>query len=456
MLLRLVGLLATTALTLATRAGSAGEETDWEAVFKAKLDELRAQGEPLTVEEIVARRTPIPDAENSALVLLKAFAARDAFYLPYGSSVRVGFAPEVGMRQPEAFLQVVRASVEANAKALRLIHEGTRLGRGRYPITLDPNPLATPQLHLGPLSAAGRLCLREAAVRAHEGKGDDAADSVLAIRRLSASLGDCLFLAEAIVQALLVRRFCDGLEWTLGLCELSPGKIDAISRELKSEEGTQGLAMPLRAERAAVCYLLTHFEEWQRTAKEFDIPPNLVDRARIPAEGSEYLEYMRQAIYISDLPDREKLSEVARLSDEVINLPPEEHLVTAVLLPSLRRAFEEEVKARASLRVARAALAVEQYRMRNGDWPGTLDALVPDLLDAVPQDPFGAGPLGYKRDATGIVVFSVGPDGQEERVRSTEGARTVPPTVGPDLSFHLLEPTHRGSREWQPSDSLPK
>ncbi|MGE3803120.1 MAG: hypothetical protein AB7K24_00450, partial [Gemmataceae bacterium] len=72
------------------------------------------------------------------------------------------------------------------------------------------------------------------------------------------------------------------------------------------------------------------------------------------------------------------------------------------LLNSFARMEDER---RASLACARAALAVERYRLEYNKWPGSLDQLVPDFLAAIPTDPQGR-PLRYRRLDDGVIVFA--------------------------------------------------
>jgi len=60
------------------------------------------------------------------------------------------------------------------------------------------------------------------------------------------------------------------------------------------------------------------------------------------------------------------------------------------------------------------ALALQAWRAEHGRYPDTLEALVPDILKAVPADPFGRGPLQYRRDGETYVLYSVGPDGRDD------------------------------------------
>jgi len=54
------------------------------------------------------------------------------------------------------------------------------------------------------------------------------------------------------------------------------------------------------------------------------------------------------------------------------------------------------------------ALCVRLYEAREGASPDDLAALVPDYIDALPDDPFAGGPITYVRTDDGCKLYSVG------------------------------------------------
>jgi hypothetical protein len=46
--------------------------------------------------------------------------------------------------------------------------------------------------------------------------------------------------------------------------------------------------------------------------------------------------------------------------------------------------------------------------------PARLEDLTPEYLPRVPADPFDGKPLRLKRDGKDVIVYSVGPDGQDD------------------------------------------
>ena len=81
------------------------------------------------------------------------------------------------------------------------------------------------------------------------------------------------------------------------------------------------------------------------------------------------------------------------------------------------------------LRAARAGLAVERYRSLNGELPDGLERLVPEYLESVPTDLFDGKPLRYRKLDKGFLVYSVGPDGQDDGGTSEPAGEGGPPDV---------------------------
>jgi hypothetical protein len=69
------------------------------------------------------------------------------------------------------------------------------------------------------------------------------------------------------------------------------------------------------------------------------------------------------------------------------------------ITPSWQRACERVVGVEAWLREATTATALERYRLSHHEFPEHLEALVPELLAAVPSDPVDGQPIRYTRDS---------------------------------------------------------
>jgi hypothetical protein len=68
----------------------------------------------------------------------------------------------------------------------------------------------------------------------------------------------------------------------------------------------------------------------------------------------------------------------------------------------------------ARLRLLVTDLALHAFNRENKAYPRNLSELVPRYLATVPLDPFGTSPLVYRPGPEGGLLYSVGPDGQDD------------------------------------------
>jgi hypothetical protein len=60
------------------------------------------------------------------------------------------------------------------------------------------------------------------------------------------------------------------------------------------------------------------------------------------------------------------------------------------------------------------AFALAAYRIEHGRYPEKLDSLAPKYLAKVPNDPYGKGPLKYRIQGDGYILYSLGPNGIDD------------------------------------------
>jgi hypothetical protein len=101
-------------------------------------------------------------------------------------------------------------------------------------------------------------------------------------------------------------------------------------------------------------------------------------------------------------------------------------------------------------RCAIVLLAVERYRLAHGRWPRALSELTPTYLSKIPTDPYNSQPLCYRVVEDGVVVYSVGPDGQDDH-GNLDQTMKLPP--GTDLGFRLWNvPVRRLAKLVEPTE----
>jgi hypothetical protein len=85
------------------------------------------------------------------------------------------------------------------------------------------------------------------------------------------------------------------------------------------------------------------------------------------------------------------------------------NVIAKMMLPALNAAAMRFAREQISVDMARTACALERYRLAHGEYPESLDALLPQFISKLPHDIIGGQPLHYRRTSDGqFVLYSVG------------------------------------------------
>jgi hypothetical protein len=85
------------------------------------------------------------------------------------------------------------------------------------------------------------------------------------------------------------------------------------------------------------------------------------------------------------------------------------NLLAMTALPNYVKASQTMARNQTLANEAFIACGLERYRLAHGQYPETLEALVPQFAKQIPHDIIGAQPLKYHRTADGqFVLYSVG------------------------------------------------
>jgi len=117
--------------------------------------------------------------------------------------------------------------------------------------------------------------------------------------------------------------------------------------------------------------------------------------------------------------------------DRVVKLS----IVSKMIFPVTKQVDDAVQRFRGRQTALEVMLAAQAYRRDKGEFPASLDALVPDYLETVPLDPChrSGGRLLYRRDSpTKALVWSVGEDGTDND-GSIESEQGRPADVGFEL-----------------------
>jgi len=104
------------------------------------------------------------------------------------------------------------------------------------------------------------------------------------------------------------------------------------------------------------------------------------------------------------------------------------------MAPTVAKSGESFWRHQAQIRCAVVALAIERFRIARSQWPESLDSLVPEFIVKIPMDPFDAKPLRYRRLNDGVVIYSIGPDEEDNGGKLDRGDLKK---HGTDIGFRL-------------------
>lgn len=429
--LRLLGWL----LVLILLAGGArlvwGVYADWR--LDALVKERRARGERVLFQDFTPQ--PVPDEENGALQYLNAV---NRIQDPNGVLITAPNLADVRSKPAE-----VRVLLALNDTPLQLARAARELPETNWGTTWLSPAIGTLLPHLSPARQLARLEIVAALQAQIDGDGRAALDYC----------GDVLDLAQRLdaseptlvthnVRMALERTALGALEEMLPELRIGDGDthgvaqagVRAYGRRLLDENDLRRAAgVAFTAERSLLIDAAQCLSDgrlgvsaiwsmtmggppgWSGPVSDTTLrwaigPAWKLEAARLVPE----YDAAAAAAAMASWPAAEEALPEGRTASDT-------YVVPLGILPSWSAGnyagwLKQNFELRASRRLAATALALRAYTTEHGQRPGTLDALVPAHLDAVPVDPFSAAgeKVRYRLDGPAPCVYSIGPDGRDD------------------------------------------
>ena len=108
-------------------------------------------------------------------------------------------------------------------------------------------------------------------------------------------------------------------------------------------------------------------------------------------------------------------------------------ILVTMLLPAVGKATIAEDRLVMNNRLVDVALALAAYRQETRQYPVQLEQLVPKYLDKIPEDLFVDKPVRYQRKSRGYVLYSVGPNQEDNKGQRQDADRD-------DVGFQIPVP----------------
>jgi hypothetical protein len=390
------------------------------------------------LDDVLAERAVVPDAENGALTAIAARAKRPAAWPwwdisqapPAGLEAHANLAEVLRDLKPNEALTpaertAMRPEMQRAAASIQAARKLADQPRGRYAITYSNDFISTMLPNIQGSREVAQMLQYDALFRSQSGDLDGAIVSCRALVNDARSIGDEPMLICQLVR-MAIRAIAVGqAERTLGLGEPSSEELAALQKAIAEEAEEPLFRYGVRGERGGLDRLMQTLQNGGTSVKMmkglmsggitnqrnrwFGEETLLYLPGAVSNNRAVLLDYMNKVVEISKLPPEQQADRLEELQKSLGKEP----LLVRELLPATEKIAEAERRTRALLRCAAAGLAAERYRRKHGRWPDGLDDLKGEFLPGVPLDPYDGKPLRYRKDGEGIIIYSIWKDRQD-------------------------------------------
>jgi hypothetical protein len=379
---------------------------------------IRRAGQPTTWPELDKWYKAVPDSENAALVLTQTFALRCTFPDQRSNQLANVYIPSCGPRLPPDMKQLLVDYLDLNRPALARMREALKLSKCRFPITLSPD---SDQSHLAKLKGIVLDLRYEAILAMESGQTGEATAAIEDILKLAKTLDEEPPMISQLVRNAIIEIAARTVERCLNTAEFKAKELKILLAALTAAENTAPLVRGLVGECVGDTAIF-HCEfgglkKSERVAQQGIRLSGYFERS-LP----HYLQIMASNIVLASKGPPRWLAAAKQSADLHEEFVQRNDFFDP--LSSAGRYFYRATAGFACIRMATAALAIEQLRTANEPPPEKLDELKPKYFAAVPADPFDGVPLRYRRLQQGYLLYSTGGDLHDDGGRETPRSYT--------------------------------
>jgi hypothetical protein len=415
------------------------------------------------LEEVEADRADISEAHNAALMAMavkplmpKKWPAWEVMTNnPVAVALRDSFTSLEPQRQlSKEQMDALRTEMERASLAVPKARKLADMPEGRYPITYSEDFIGTLLPYAQDAREVAKLMAFDAMLRSQDGDAAAALTSCRAIVNAARSFGDEPFLISQLVRIACRHQAIGSLERILAQGQPAEADLRDVQQLVEKEEPEPLLLIGLRGERAGGARCLAHIEAQGLLARrkivlglignesrdsQFTLMAvlPLLSTAGLEWQRAAHLRFLTQFVEAAKLPHERQQAEMERLEKSAKDQP----LLVRLIVPAVSKIMVSCRRSRVQLRCAAVALAAERYRLDKKKWPDKLETLhAAGYLHEMPIDLFDDQPLRMRRMEDGLLIYSVGPDGQDNGGHIDRGKPFLKDT---DMGFRLWDADKR-------------
>jgi hypothetical protein len=285
-------------------------------------------------------------------------------------------------------------------------------------------------MHLSGLKFCSAVLQLRAVAELQNGQSDKALADVKLMLHLIDSVRTEPFLISHLVRIAMLNITLQPVWEGLEDHKWSDSQLAELNQELAKLDFLADYEFSMRGERvlsmANIEYLrktrnLNMISDGNNSTPEvakaaFHLVPNSVFYGNELAVARAHQEWL---LPIADVERHSVSPEMTRLAStnfdrEFAHWSPNT-LLARMMLPALQSSVKKYAYAQSWVDMARVACALERYRLAQGVYPETLDALSHRFIQVVPHDVIGGQPLNYHRTDNGkFTLYSVGWNGTDD------------------------------------------
>jgi hypothetical protein len=383
--------------------------------LERQLAAIRAAGDPIRLADLA--RPPLPPEKNAATFLRRAKAGVDAIQKEMGTVPHFWEYLNTKDPMPAEIQKALKAAFAAYPDVIPLLEQAAACPDydAQWDYTVSPMELNMKMIpELQALRESGRVLQFRVRLLVAQGNYDEAARTAVVLCRLARHCRRNPLFVGYLVALTIQGVAVDNANSVLQAGPVSKGVRGALDRELAIQERMEGFAWTLKSERAFTV-------EMFRTL----VPGRnfwLVSRSLWNRRESACLELYRAFIAMADDPrpyrDVERTIERQKPAETKLNMeaaPDPKSVMAALEFPlyEIHKAiYAANTRTRAKIRTLRVLNALQTHLPAESGETPKLTAL--GLPAETTTDPFNGEPLHVKRAPQGWLVYSVGPNLQDD------------------------------------------
>lgn len=389
------------------------------AAFSSRVNALADAGYPTSLDDLEKAYVLPEGAQNAADLYIEAFRLyvepneTERELLP----VRGDFESTDQMPPyPQKVMDTIKASLDKNQQTLELLDKAARMEYCLFPRKYEKIWYSFD--YSSELRLTAKLNIERNLYLAQTGQTEALFESTLTSMELSDSLSEQPYSINHLTAIGLQALAAQSLENSLNTITFTEEQLAAFQQRISQMRQTNTMQTALANDRIETIELfnlpgpeqvnqVSYRNNW--VEKLVFIPYDLSGLRH--RDGVLLLDFYDRYIQAAQLPPGQQMAVIQRIKHDKEAYTYIPHWFLNVLGP-WPRIMEFNLRVIGSLQCAETALAIERYRLKYKQLPPSLEALLPEFMEAVPLDPFDGKPIRYiQHDSGGYTVYAIGEDG---------------------------------------------